>query len=226
MRSARRYSGFSLMEAVVVFFILGLLSAGALALFIYGSRAFHHSITRQGLLGESERIRIKLTGDFKPSHHATVAVAVRQTTLADGTDVQRDGVAFATLSDWKDSSNFTVQGLPRWNRYVVYYATTEASGRMVRQLVEPGGNFPPRPYAALGTNLSLDPTNNLNVLQTTVLSKNVLSFEVERNEERQLLDINLKLRDGGRFEANSTRKVDEVQESIFSLEALNTYPRL
>lgn len=214
------------MEAVVVFLMLGLLSAGALALFIYGSRAFQHSITRQGLLGESERIRIKLTGDFKPSHHATLEVVARQTTLADGTDVPRFAVSFATLSDWKDPDNFTVQGLPRWNRYIVYYATTEESGRMIRQVVDPGLFFPPRPYAALGSQISLDPTNNQNVIQTTVLSNNVLSFEVERNEARQLLDINLKLRDGGQFRENSASKVQEVQESIFSLEALNTYPRL
>lgn len=221
-----RVGGFSLLEAVTVLVIFGLLSVAALSVFAFGSRGFQQAVLRQGLLGESEAIRRKLAFDFKPSHQNTLEVVARKTTLSSGDLVSRDAVSFVTLSDWRNPANFTAAGLPRWDRYVVYYPTTEESGKLVRQIVDPGPLPGPIPYADLDTNIGSNPVGNSNVLQTTILSHNVLSLEIDRNDERQLLELTLRLRARGARRVNSGAKVDEVQESVFSLEALNTFPRL
>lgn len=226
MKRPSHSRGFSLLEGVIVLLILGLLSAGTVALFSFGTRGFQQAVLRQGLLGESERFRNKLKADYKPSHQGTLSVISRDMTLADGTVVRRDAFAFASLADWKNPASFTTTGLPRWNRYIVYYSTLQEPGRLIRQVLDVSVLFAPVPYHDLNSNVSELPLTNANVVQTTILSKNVLSLEAERNDARQLLEVSLRLRDGGQFRVNSGAKVEEVQQSVFSLEALNTYPRL
>jgi hypothetical protein len=215
-----------LIEVIVVLLIFGILIAGIFAIFTYSAASFQHAVKRQGLSGEMEAVQRKLISDFKASHFGTVALVPRMTTLNDGADVPRDAFSFATLSDWQDPTNFHPTGLPRWDRYLVYYPTLEESGRLVRQLVDPGVLYAPVPYAELGTNISEIPNSNELLVQTTVLSNNVLSLTVERNDARQLLEVNLRLRDRGGRVAGSNRQIDETREAVFSMDALNTFPRL
>lgn len=219
-------SGFSLLEAIVMMAVLSGLIGGVFMLFTYSVQGFNQALSRQGLSGENEAIRQKLTADFRPTHFATVGVVPRTTSLDDGTDVSRDAFSFATLSNWRDSGNFYSTGIPRWNRQVVYYPTREESGRLIRQVINTGPITPPRPYSDLSANLSDLPESNADLEQSNVLSRNVLSLTVSRNDARQLLDITLKLRVKGARAMGANARVMESQEAVFSLEAFNTFPRL
>ncbi|MFA5505159.1 MAG: prepilin-type N-terminal cleavage/methylation domain-containing protein [Vulcanimicrobiota bacterium] len=218
--------GFTLIEVIAVFLIFGLLVGGIFAIFTYSSAGFRQAIAQQGLSGELEAVQRRLTYDFRASHYHTVAIVPRTKTLEDGTDVSRTAFSFTTLSDWYDPDRFHPTGQPRWDRQLVYYPTTQESGRLIRQLIDATGLNVPRPYPALSTNISELPNSNSDVLQTTTLSENVLSLEVAQDDSRQLLDITLRLRTRGGQEAGSMRKIDETREAVFSLDALNTYPRL
>lgn len=207
--------------------VLGFLTIAVFGLINFSTRGFQHAVVKQGLNGESEAIQAKLRSDYRASHFGTVAVLNRQESLAGSRLVSRDCVAFASLSDWSNPANFLATGLPRWNRYTVWYATRGESGRLVRQVINTGGPLPaPVPYSALDVNVSDTPLDNDNLLQSSILSENVLSFSVERDEPSQLLDLELiLLRRAGR-RATSGAPIEETQESVFSLDAYNTYPRL
>lgn len=222
---ANKERGFTLLEVVAVLLVFGLIIAGIFAVFTYSSQGFRQAVLQQGLSGEMESIQRKLSADFRASHYGTVAVVPRDTTSG-GVDVSRDALSFTTLSDWSDPANFHPTGLPRWDRYLVYYPTLDESGRLIRQVVDSGVLFAPVPYADLALNISELPETNAGLLQSTTLSENVLSFKVETNDARQLLDVNLRLRDRGGRVAGTNRQVDETREVVFSMDALNTFPRL
>jgi len=193
------------------------------AIMIYGVRMFGHTSLRQGLEGDARRISSRLKKDLALSDFHTVSVQER---LVSG--LRRDGVGLGSLSDWNDPSNFQAGlGLPRWNRYTVYYATQEATGRLVRQDIEPPG-IPlagwNSPYSALSSNLRDDPTLNTSVVSSTVLSSQVEHFECRADVSENTVTVVCRLREKGQNVAGTNKKGDESIQFRLLLKTKNTWP--
>lgn len=220
----RLKTGFSVLEAVVVLAILSVVMLVVFALFQFGSRGFQHAVLRQGLLGDAQASATRFKADASPSHFRSITVVPRTINLPGGASLRRDAVAFVGLSDWHNPANFFPSGLPRWDRYIVYYATRDEEGLLVRQEVDLGPLPGPVPYDDLAINISDLPNTNANVFRSGILSKHVLEFEVGKNQTRQVLDLKLLLRQKGGKRVNSNQTVDEVHETVLSVEAMNSYP--
>ncbi|MCA9796332.1 MAG: hypothetical protein KC910_31210 [Candidatus Eremiobacteraeota bacterium] len=222
-----RRRGFTVLEAALVLLILSFLTLAIFGLFSMGSRGFQHAVMRSGLQGDARRVGALLERDFHLTHWATIGV-VERTVSFEGLTVHRDAVVCHGLSDWSNPANFINGISPRWDRYIVFYATQEQGpARLVHQKVEPGGTLPNMlPYPALGVNIDDEPKYNNDVYSTGILSQSVLSFMVEKDEADQLLNVSVKFRGRGRKAIQTEKEVDETHEVVYSLRALNTFPEL
>lgn len=220
--------GLTLLEVMVVALLLAFVIGATFMLFAFGTKGFHQAVARQGVVGQTRGIGVRLRADVEVTHLYSLSIVPRTWILADGTTVRRDGFAFAAMDDWNSPANFqATSGFPIWNRYVVWYATQGESGSLVRQLIDPGSPFTiPVPYAALGSNLDDDPLGNSDLEQSKILSKDVLSLEVRMDEIRQLVYVDLKMRKRGLRTVQGAGEMDEVHQAVFSLRALNTNPEL
>lgn len=219
--------GFSLAEAMVVCAVLGVVFTGAFLLFTMGYRAFYRAELRSGIQGDARRVKAVLERDVRLTHFASIGVVERNVTTSDGIQVRRDGVAMVALSDWNNSSNFSAGVSPLWDRYSIFYATSGDLGKLIHQEIEPGGVLAALvPYPVLGSNLNEDPDANADVYSSGVLCENVLEFKLERDEARQLLNVNLRLRGRQGSTMLSGQTVDESHEVVLSLRAWNTFPEL
>jgi prepilin-type N-terminal cleavage/methylation domain-containing protein len=138
-----RARGFSLLELIVAMAIFSIVSALVFLFFRYGTRAFAKANARHGLQTEALRVAESIQKELKRSNRATVVPvndASREMTV-DGNTVHRDVLCFATLQDWRDrmnSNNFDLETrAPKWNRYMVYYATKEEKGRLFKLKIDP-----------------------------------------------------------------------------------------
>lgn len=224
----RRAAGYTVLEMMVTIFILGFVVLGVFGLFSIGSNGFRHTILRQGIQGDAARVASALRRDVRLTHLDSVTVEARNYTTADGRAVRRDGLAFVSLSNWNDPNRFyTVTRLPRWDRYIVFYATNDRDlGRLVRQEIEPGGEIGPYPYLALPGNLAPAPVLNADVVETTILAENVLSFSARPNPATRTVEVALSLRQISGKLTGGQRKVDEIMELEFDFEPRNTFPKL
>ncbi|MCA9792580.1 MAG: hypothetical protein KC910_12325 [Candidatus Eremiobacteraeota bacterium] len=213
-----------MLEAVVVLAILSIVMLVVFSLFQFGSRGFQHAVLRQGLLGDAQASATRFKADASATHFRSITVVPRTVNLPGGATPRRDAVAFVGLSDWHDPASFFPSGLPRWNRYIVYYATRDDEGLLVRQEIDLGALPGPVPYDDLNINISDLPNTNANVFRSGILSKHVLEFEVGKNEARQVLDFRLLLRQKGGKRVNSNQTVDEIHETVLSVEPMNSYP--
>jgi prepilin-type N-terminal cleavage/methylation domain-containing protein len=215
--------GFTLMELMITMSILLGILAMVVGIMIYGVRMFNHASLRQGLEGDARRLSTRLKQDVALTDFRTVSIQQRSLGA-----FRRDGLCMASLSNWDDDTNFqTGLGLPRWNRYTVYYATLETSGRLMRQDLEPSGvpvDGWSGPYGALSTNLREDPALNPAAVSSTVLSGHVQSFECETDLSENTVAVRCRLRQVGLQKAGSNQKSDESLEFRLLLKTKNTWP--
>ncbi|MBI3928890.1 MAG: hypothetical protein HY319_25335 [Armatimonadetes bacterium] len=222
----RRGRAHTLIEVIVVVFVMGFVIFGVFSLFLGGSRAYRRSILRTGLQGDSQRVAAVLEREVKLTHYASLGTESRVVNIPGGLQVRRDALAMAALSDWSDPDKFLGGVSPRWDRYVVLYATTEPEGRLVCQVIDPDANPTLQPYPGLASNIRDDPAANDDVSSSRILSDRVLSFEVEKVDANQLLDVRVRFRERGGKAMLSEAVVDETHELVMSLRAWNTFPNL
>ncbi len=218
--------GFTLMEAVVVFFALSLITTGIFVLFRFGSGTFHHLVLKQGLQVDATRFSHGFSRLARLTHFDTVTVIPRTYVTSDGDTVRRDAVAFVGLSSWSSPSSFDpYTGLPLWDEYVVYYATTDGDqARLIRQIVSPGGTLGISTYADLGANIDNNPANNADVVNTLEVTDALYSFEVTKDSSDRTVKVRLRLRRKGARSGLGNRLVDESFEADYAVPALNTFP--
>lgn len=236
--SIARRRGFSLLELMVACSLfLGMLAV-VFFFFRYGTRAFNTATQRQGVQADALRIMDGLQADLKRSSDTSILLAndAARTRVVDGVTVHRDAISFITLKNWSnpaDVDNFEVPGgQPKWNRYWVFYATTNADrGQMVRLKVDPS----PPPIAPIPLTMSdlshlIQDDPSLNLFQGAVpafvfLARNVYDFSVTRAAANEF-SISCKLQerrqlrpDGGIIQGVETYQL------LMRVRPENTYPQ-
>ncbi|MBI3929657.1 MAG: prepilin-type N-terminal cleavage/methylation domain-containing protein [Armatimonadetes bacterium] len=224
--------GFSLIELLTAMFVLAFVLVMAFGMFTFGSNMFRQSLQRQSLQTEVERVKAVMERDLALTDFQTVAAVSREhsVTIAGITEsTRKDGLAISTLSNWNDDSLYDpVTGLPRYDRYIVYYATQEDPARLIRQEIAPSivpAQGLSLPYGSLGANMADSPAVNTDVVRTTVLGDNVYAFRVERVHENTTVQVGLRLRRLGGHQGQSTQKrADENLEVDLVFRPQNTWP--
>ncbi len=131
--------GFTLLEAVVSIALASLLLVTIFTLFAWSSTSFQLGMKRQDVQSAAERVSVLMRKDFAQATEGALSV-VDRTVAPEGVTVQRDGACLNGLSNWRDPALFdAVSGLPLYNRYIAYYATPQAPGRLIRLEIDPGG---------------------------------------------------------------------------------------
>ena len=234
----RGQSGFSLFELVVAMGIFSIVSVLVFSFFRYGTRAFHQAAAKHGLQTEALRIAESLQKELKRTNESTVDIVHDSRALSlDGQTVHRDVICFATLKNWHDrlnTNNFDLESrAPLWNRYMVYYATMEPKGRLIKLRVDPAP--PPEAPTRLGTtDLSRlyydNPQANRyagSMPSYSVLSPNVQDFDIARSSSSPgAFDISLKLKQKhpkGSVEPGARREFD-FYELQLTVRPENSFP--
>lgn len=216
--------GFTLIEAMVVCGMLGLVIGGAFLLFAMGSRGFHQAVSRTGAVGDIHTVMRALERDVRLTHFYSIATHGREVS-----GQNRDGLTVAGLSDWSDSARFREDGLPRWDRWVTFYATTGLRGRMIRLETErsgSGGYYPIRALGSISGFMSNDPVNLDDALRVTKLCDNVEEFRVETDPYSRIVKLHLRLFNQTGRRMTSEEVVEEFLETELEISPLNSYPEL
>ncbi len=235
MRSQR---GFALIEVIVASALFMVLSGLIFSFFSYGARSFQHVNSKHGLQMDALRVIESLQTELKRSALGSVTLRNDSTraALVDGETVSRDVVNFATLQSWQDrtnSINFDLQtGVPKWNRYLTFYATTEPEGQLIRHRVDP--NPPPETPLPISRDdfASLyydDPSVNLfdgARPQYIALCKNVHEFSIERplGESSFLVHLKLKERHTSSPQYGGQRRAYDYYELALTIRPENSFP--
>ena len=229
-----RARGFNLLEVVVSCVLLSTAMLCAFEFFEFGSRVFRGGLMRQGLQAQVRRSVTPLDQDLRRTDLSTVSViakaqdATREILSTSGALVERDGLCLAALSNWNLGTNYdTLTSRPMWDRYVVYYATTEAEGaRLIRQTVRPPGS----PYLSnwgvftTATSLSQNPALNSGPIENTrVLADQVEEFHVVLDAPTSAVIVKVKFRaTGGLRVGTAGKNLDESLEAKFQIHPENS----
>lgn len=215
----RRSRGFTVLELLVATTILGMLIGAVFFAFDYGARSFRISNSRQSVQGDLTRSYTSLREDLRKTHFRMVS-AIERTQVVDGENVRRDAICLGGLQDWSSPSSFDeVNGLPKWDRYMLYYAT--ADGKFVKAYLDPAvPDFSPVTFD-LDQNLHLndDPATNDSVQSGyVVLSTNCHEFETALEPAQDRVDLRLSItEDGGREDTSAEVRLQIIPK--------NTWPR-
>ncbi|HIB64582.1 MAG TPA: prepilin-type N-terminal cleavage/methylation domain-containing protein [Phycisphaerales bacterium] len=233
--------GFSLIELVFAMGIFSIISVLIFAFFRFGTRSFSRANEKHGLQTDALRVAESLQLEMKRTNRSSVRILPVNDT-SDGEAVRRDVVSFISLKDWKakgDDDNFDrVTRAPLWNRYVIFYATGEDIGRLIRLRADPN----PAPNAPVRI-----PTDDLDKLhfdnpslnridgevpEYIELSKSVFSFETDEvklaGRTTGEYDILLKLkqkRSRDQIESAEAREYDHYELSL-RIRPENSFPEV
>lgn len=181
--------GFSLTELVLTTALFGLISLLVFSMLLSGSRSFHIVMSRSTLQGELNRTLARLQGEVRRSS-AGLASLVR------GSDRQlngqsRDGICISSLRDWRSAASYDMDGTPQWDEFVLYYATLQNPGRLLRRAYRPAGAPFSEPMVGLAAATHLldqgDP-------ETSVLAQHVEEFRLVYDGGSAILEASLRLR--------------------------------
>lgn len=181
--------GMSLLEVTLASALFLLLVGVAFYVFDYGVRASQVSNTRGNLQTQATRTLMALQADLRRSSYGSLTILSRPATC-NGTTVQRDALCFLGVGDWSQPSAFnTTYGVPAFDRYIVYYATTEDPlGRIVRS-VYPASivNCTVTPWSGFDASQHChnDPNANTGQLGFAVLAAEVRDFTVVEGDNQQ-----------------------------------------
>lgn len=233
MRRRRSSSGLGLAEILVALGALGVIFGTVFLLFSYSLHGHRLLDARQGVQGDALKARANLENDFLQSHFDSVGVC-RRTLNNQLEGSRRDVVCMLDLSNWNDPSLFDEYGLPLWDRYVVYFATSDQEqGRLIRLELTPdpspapGAGLPIAPLPTLVlAGIEFGPGSGLRVLNRQTILDHLETFAVTSDIATQLVSVELRNRrqDGAR--TGVTRPIDEAMEAVFEFDPLNTSPRL
>jgi prepilin-type N-terminal cleavage/methylation domain-containing protein len=217
--------GLTLIETMVTLGVFSMLLVFIFNTFSISTAIFQDTDVRQATETQMKSIKLLLQRDLELGDFWFINSVSRPQMDA----TLRDALAVGTLADWDDPAQFdATTGRPGWNRYIVWYATQEDPGRMIRQVVEPGGGVPlPGAYAGLSTNLNDgDPNLNADLLISRTLSDRVKNFAVTPRLQNGTIQITIRLESRGAKRANS---VDNTVENLgldLVFRPRNTWPEI
>lgn len=188
---SRENTGASLLELVVALSIFALLSLAIFELFQLGTQNFALGVARNDLQLQARRCTALLNKELSRSSMESVGVVKAQVTVG-GVVYARDALSFSTLDDWNDGGNFeTVGGLPVWNRYLVFYATTaEPLGEFAYSSIVPSTVPASEPWDNMGgTFPTVSLASAAGMERSVSLSQSLLRFEVDLQPEVLGLDF-------------------------------------
>lgn len=230
--------GFSLIELIISCFIFVGLSILVFTFFRYGTRSFQTANQKHGLqtdalrtveslkteLSRSARSSIDLLGEDDPSRSISV----------EGQSVRRDVISMAALKKWQDftsSENYDLESAaPKWNRYLIFYATKAEIGQIIRVKLDPTPP-PEAPRRILSSDLdaTINDDPNLNryageVPSYVALARNVHEFKI--TPDGGGFSVSLKLKERHITEAiePGARRPYDFYELKLTVTPGNTYP--
>lgn len=221
-----RPRGFTLIETLVgVVIFMGLVFV-AFFLFEYGVRASFKLSNSQDLQSVATRIALSLQNELRRSARSSVTTLTQVTSP---NSLRRDAICFAGVSDWGSAAAFnTTYGMPNFDRYVNYYATTEEPvGRLIRSLYTtvPDYTCPPMPGFTTATHCRLDPSLNAGVNSSVELGDDVRVFQVtELGDGRLRASVEL-FRPGLKGPSDGHKKADQSYQLDVEVFPFNTWPR-
>lgn len=206
--------------------ILGVLMTLAFGAFALSTRLFQDTTIRQSAEVQLRTIKVLLQRDLELTNFWQISHVPRTV----GSE-PRDAMALVGLGDWQSPSNFQVASdRPLWDRYIVWYATQQSPGRLVRQLVQPplsGNPFYTGSYSGLSTSLSdSDPGSNRFASQTRVLSETVSEFELVPRLQNGTVRARIRLKALGGNRQLSHKQTQENLEVVMTFYPHNTWPKI
>lgn len=232
----KRVRAFSLLELSVSMAILSLVLLGIFGIFEVGQSTFHYASLRQGLQSEARIAFYSMSNDLRHSSFVTataqprtVSVILPRQEKRGPQTLDRDGLCMAGVQDWGSPGAVDpLTGFPNFDCYVVYYATTEPEGRLIRQIVKPAllGPYPNAQFSVANSMRDTPLTNANRVGLTRTLSSRLLSLRARRDNATRLINVRLRFRGMGANRPGSPAKADETFEMSLKTFPENTYPRV
>lgn len=218
------------MELVVSTAVLAFIFGIVFLLFSYALNGYAALDARQGVQGAALKARVTMERDFSLSHFLSMGTVDR-----DFEGHERDIVCMLGLSNWSDEGAFASNGLPRWDRQIVYYAHADREdGRLMRAVLAP--DTPPgldclriAPVAAglLGQVDQAVPPGELAMIERQQVVDGVQEFSCRSDPAYQLVEVRLSLRRvSGLRGGEGVARTEETMEAVFQFDPLNTSPRL
>ena len=204
--------GFTITEAIITVLVFSFFMAVLFMTISYGFRTYSVAVARSDVTTEARRIVLFLENELRSSAYFSVSVEKR--TISGN---HRDGICFVSMLDWSRYNSFdSIESRPNWDRYLIYYATTDLPSRkLVRMAINPDssdvGSFPyPLFTQSPQTYLLDDPLGykGADLANTRVLAGKVKSFEVKLIPVSQEVDATVLLRQNGVM----TRRGDRTRE--------------
>lgn len=214
-----RSRGFTLLEAVISVAILGSLMLVIFAVFSVGVAGFRVGTSRLQLQSDLRRILAPLRKDLENSSFQSMSCTAQE---VPSLTARRDGLCMNALRDpLSDSSYAAGSGLPKWDCFLLYFATQDLpNGRLVRLLLRdatPSVLSLPRSLSAADLSLA---NPDLVEREVRVLSDLILDFRVRLDPSNQMIQLGLKLQSKG---GSSRVEILEIETVI---DPANTSPRL
>lgn len=216
----KSFRGFSLLEVLVGMAVLSGLIIVLFQVFDFGATAFREANAKQDARGALSRTYTLLREELRRSHFRTVSVVKREVAVDEET-YSRDAVCLGALRDWNSPESFDeFNGVPKWDRYIVFYGTL--NGKLIRSTVDvDDAEFSPVPFYDLSTDLHLkdDPSQN-SLYQTgfRVLSEELLNFRCELKPATDIVHVECSI---------MIKQNQKTGESQFELDVYpqNTWPK-
>ncbi len=226
--SNRRKSGQLLLELLLAMGLLGLVVGLVFLSFRSTVRVFGESTLRQSAEQQLNAIRVLLERDTELTNFWLAKVAPRTSTNGSS----RDAFSMVAVSDWNNSSRFQSGTFrPAWDRQVVWYATEQTPGRLVRQANAPTP-VPPStylnsPYSLLSPGVSDSSLESGHaILSTRYLSEDVVHFQVTSKVQNATLRVKLHLQKEGNYRRESMERAENNLEVDWTFCPKNTWPPL
>ena len=222
-RASTSVAGFQLAELMLSIFIFSIVGGLCFYAAASGFRIFANTNSRQTLQRDARAVFAWLQRDVGLSNLIRCERAERLV----GSD-RRDVLAVAAMDSWQQPIAADGLGLPAWNRLVVYEATDNSRGLLLRQLyTPPAGAIPLQAQTVenmLATLVS-GAVGSFNPTDQRRLSGSVRHFEVELSEARNTAVFDLILTEDT-VQAGSGRARAEVLQVKTTIFPRNTWPRL
>ena len=180
---------FSITELVLSLALFGLISLLVFSMLLSGARSFTVVMSRGTLQSELSRILARLQGEVRRSSASLVSVVGGADREVDGQS--RHGICLSSLKDWRSPASYDDEGAPLWDEFILYYASLQTPGRLLRHTYHPAGAPFSQPMAGLSaaTHL-LDQGDG----ETAVLAQHVEEFRLVYDAGSAVLEGSLKLR--------------------------------
>lgn len=213
----RTERAFTLVELLLVLGLFSILTVALFQAFDFGARAFRQATSRQDAQSALRKAYTSLRDDLRKSHFQTLTL-VSRTASEDGNEYPRDALALAGLKDWSAEESFdAVNGLPKWDRYIVYYGTLD--GKLVRTYIDhdrPDYSAVPFPDLDPDIYLNDDPASNRGYQSTyRVLSGDLLELSAQLDPARDTVVVNCVLRS----------KKGKRNQVVMAVYPQNTWPK-